>query len=109
MDPVYIEIAQAVARWLIGLIVTVLVTRHVITEDQSQALTSDLMHKVILYSPTLLPLAWAIWRVLKARVKLLTALSPYITNETELNAVIKAGAGVSAFKQGVKDESVHTP
>lgn len=91
MNPIYTDILEAVARWAISLIVTVLVTHHVIAADQSASLTADLLHKVALYSPTLIPLAWAVWKIVKARVKFLTALMPDVHTEDDVNAILKSG------------------
>jgi hypothetical protein len=92
MNPIYIDVLEAVARWAISLAVTVLVTHHIITADQSASLTADLLHKVILYSPTLIPLGWVIWKIIRARVKMLVALMPNVHTEDQVNAIIKSGA-----------------
>lgn len=97
MNPIYIDIAEAFARWAIGIIVTILVTHHIITADQSASLTADLLHKLELYSPTLLPLAWAVWKIVQNRVKFLTALMPDVKTEDQVNAIVKSGAPTPAL------------
>jgi hypothetical protein len=91
MNPLYSDILKAVAAWAIGFVANVLVTHHVITVDQSQALTADLLHKVILYSPTLIPLAWAVWKIIRNRIKLMVGLMPGVHTEDQVNAIIKSG------------------
>lgn len=97
MNPIYTDILEAVARWAISLIVTVLVTHHIITADQSPTLTADLLHKVALYSPTLLPLGWAVFKIVKARAKLLIALVPGVHTEDQVNAIYHSGQPTPAL------------
>lgn len=97
MEPIYSDILRAVAAWAIGFVVNILATHHVITADQSASLTTDLMHKVVLYSPTLIPLGWAVWRIVKNRTKLLVALMPGVHTEDQVRAILKSGAPTPAL------------
>ena len=95
MNPLYSELLQALGRWAISMVIAVLVTHHIITVDQSQTLTADLVHKLILYSPAALPLLWAGWNIFKSRIKFMAALAaPAYSTESSIDAHIASGATI---------------
>ena len=97
MDPETLETLQLIGRWLLTLAISSLVTRHVITQDQGSHLAVQIVH----YAPTLIPLAWGLWRLRKVsireRIKMLVALMPGVHTEDQVNAIISSGEPTPAL------------
>lgn len=87
-NPTNIDIALAIFKWAVTVALSSLAARHVITVDQSQRLLDDLTHKAIAYAPTLVPLAFIIWKVIKNRARLVTALWKAKLTENEVKEMI---------------------
>jgi hypothetical protein len=64
-----LEILGAIVRWLIGLGAGALVARHVLTADQGDRLTSDIVRHILLAVPIMAPIVWSIATKVRDRIK----------------------------------------
>ena len=71
MNPLVIEVAGAVARWLLSVVGAYLVAHHVLTADLADRLTAHILEHVLLAMPALLALGWAIVAKVRARAQTL--------------------------------------
>jgi len=69
MNSIYGEVLGAVVRWLLGSVGGYLVARHVLTTDQADRLTSDVVHNAILASPIVVSIAWSLWQKVRSHRK----------------------------------------
>lgn len=64
-----LEILGALVRWLMALAGGALVARHVLTTDQADRLTSDVVRHVVLAVPIVAPIVWSIATKVRNRIR----------------------------------------
>lgn len=94
MNPLALEIAGAVARWLLQLFGAYLVAHHVLTADQSDRFATAVLEHILLWLPAAAALAWSVWSKYRAR------LGQLALNE------LPAGASAQAIKDRMADFTV---
>lgn len=92
MNPVLLDLLTALAKWGVTVFFTWLTAKHVITAPEGDRFATAIISHLAMWIAMGSPLAWIIWGKIKARQKLMMALSmPEGSTENEVKAAIKAG------------------
>lgn len=74
MNPIYLEVLGALVRWVLTAAGGYLVAHHILTADQTDRFSSDVLAHLVLWTPVIAALAWSIWAKLRQRLKVSIAL-----------------------------------
>jgi len=97
VNPLYTEIIGSWVRTGLGMLSIVLISHHLVTATQGEALTTLWFTQIMNSIPAAISLGWGAWQKFKSRQKLVTALTmPVGTTENAVVAKIATGVGVPA-------------
>lgn len=92
VNPFYKDVIYSAVKYITGLALASLATRHVITIDQSRELLDNLTEKIILGLVAMAPFALVVLKMIQKRAEYMTALMVAKMTENETKTMVKDSA-----------------